>query len=67
MPYPVWTADLANLLSPEIVEKVGRTLDAGLVCGLHAFYAGAVGRNLARLRISIPTCARSNRAGRETG
>lgn len=45
MPVPNrgWTAERLNLLSPEIVEKVGRALDAGLVCGLHAFYAGGCG------------------------
>jgi hypothetical protein len=39
----VWTKDIPNLLSKENLEKVRQALRLGIVCGLHAFYAGGGG------------------------
>jgi hypothetical protein len=38
-----WSAEPPNLLSPEIVRKVGIALEDGIVCGLHAFYCAGCG------------------------
>lgn len=41
MAYPlVWSAEPTNLLSPEVVTRVRNALDAGMLCGVHAFFAG---------------------------
>lgn len=39
-----WSAEPLNLLSPEIVKRVRQALEAGAVCGLHAFYGVGCGR-----------------------
>jgi hypothetical protein len=42
MPY-VWSAEPLNLLSPEILTKVRAALEAGVLCGVQAFYCGGCG------------------------
>ena len=44
MSYPVlWTADLPNLLSPDVVTAVGKALDEGMIMGMQAFFCGGRG------------------------
>ncbi len=38
-----WSAEPLNLLSPEIVTAVSEAIDAGIVCGLQAFYCAGHG------------------------
>ena len=38
-----WSAEPPNLLSPQIVSLVGEALNAGIVCGIQAFYCGGCG------------------------
>ena len=35
-----WSAEPLNLLSPEVLTKVRGALDAGILCGVQAFYCG---------------------------
>lgn len=38
-----WSPDPLNLLSPEIVNRVSVAVDAGIICGIHAFYCAGRG------------------------
>jgi hypothetical protein len=38
-----WSAEPLNLLSPEILTRVRTALEAGIVCGVQAFYCGGCG------------------------
>jgi hypothetical protein len=38
-----WSAEPLNLLSPEILTRVRAALEAGVLCGVHAFYCGGCG------------------------
>jgi hypothetical protein len=38
-----WSAQPLNLLSPEVVASVRESLNEGIICGLHMFYAGGGG------------------------
>ena len=38
-----WSAEIPNLLSPEIVSRVQQALHRGMLCGLHAFYCAGRG------------------------
>jgi len=38
-----WSSEPANLLSPDIVAKVSDALEAGILCGIHAFYCAGGG------------------------
>lgn len=39
----MWTSEIPSLLSGDNVERMREALRRGLVCGLHAFYAGGGG------------------------
>jgi len=38
-----WSSEPLNLLSPEVIAKVSNALDAGMICGVYAFYCGGCG------------------------
>jgi hypothetical protein len=38
-----WSAEPANLLSPEVISRLTDALADGIVCGIHAFYGGGRG------------------------